>query len=117
MKFEIPLYNGTVVFFNDPEKFQKALVMCGGPGDVIEVGTLGMCAPMVNEKTGERAYLLGVFDGQPRTLVHECGHLALQVAGAMNFDAGCGSGEPFCYLLDAVFGKTEPYLKKNKKRG
>ena len=100
--FRIPLYGGRVIAYRDRAKHAEAVMACGGAKDDDET-CRGVCFPAEND-AGHRLYVLGWFDGEPPTLVHECGHIAMFIVNHAGMDPRDSSGEAYCYILDFVFG-------------
>ncbi|BAN92360.1 hypothetical protein X534_gp49 [Ralstonia phage RSB3] len=48
-------------------------------------------------------WVLGWFDGNPATLVHECVHVALWLLADVGIDPQAERGEPMAYLVDSMF--------------
>jgi len=103
--FHIPLYNGQVMVFTRRKAFITALRALKVPEDDDEDSCLGMCVPCKNDM-GTRLYVMGWFDREASTLVHECGHLAFFVTESAGMDARDSCGEAFCYILDHVFSQA-----------
>lgn len=100
--FVVPMYGGRVIAYRDRRRYQSAVRACYGPEDEDMATCRGMCFPAQNE-AGARLYVVGWFDGELPTLVHECGHLAVFVLGHAGIDPKDSAGEPLCYVLDYVF--------------
>ena len=101
MKFEIPVYGGTLYLYADKVKYIKAAEALGEPaGDI----SLWLGAEKYYEfDNGSRLYTVGWFDGQMGTLFHEISHVALDVFDIAGIDPICGNGEPFSYLMSAIY--------------
>lgn len=67
-------------------------------------GNQGMTMVMGARGTRERTYL--IFANNKVTLVHELGHVILDVFDHIGADPRSGNGEAFCYLLDYAFGQV-----------
>lgn len=96
-QFEIPLYGGTVMLFKTPKAFEQAVAYLKVPRDE-ELVLAGTFMPLENDE-GEALFLIGWFDGNRSTLVHEAGHLAIFVCKRVGIDPNDSAGEAFCYLL------------------
>jgi hypothetical protein len=100
----VPLYDGRIILYTNRAKFLEALRAVDGPEDD-DMGTVkGMCLPTKNEE-GARLYIVGWFDGELPTLVHEVCHVTLFVLGNAGIEPRDSQGEPMCYLLDYIFGQ------------
>lgn len=54
---------------------------------------------------GGRIYIIGVFDGQLQTLVHECSHVMFFILDYVGVEIERGAAnETFCYGIDKLFG-------------
>jgi hypothetical protein len=98
---DLPIYGGHVYFYDDPILFGEACRQYDLDEEV-EEGTLGQFVVGHLEDTTP-VYLLGVFDHSSVTLVHELGHMCLNIIEHRGFSAHDGNGEPFCYLMDWLF--------------
>ncbi|ELY4865852.1 hypothetical protein ACVV7N_004111 [Cronobacter sakazakii] len=83
----------------------------------VDVGSLnslaGTCRHYQNEDTNENLYLIGVFNGDIATLVHECAHATFYCC----HDVGVvieahKANETYCYLLDRMFSHFLPHIKQ-----
>lgn len=67
-----------------------------------------------NADSQENLYLLGVFNGDVATLVHECGHLAFYVCRDTGVTVNTNAAnETYCYLLDKLFSAFIPHIKQD----
>jgi hypothetical protein len=107
----VPLYTGVVDFYTDREQFEQAMSFYeDAEVEPVGMGYSGMTTGYNNVDTGQRRYLFGVFDGRLRTAVHEMSHVALMVMKDVGIDPSSNNGEPFCYLLDAMWAHFEKVL-------
>lgn len=106
MKFPIPIYGGEVWVFKTKSEFLEAQEELGDDAEIIE-NSLGdsWVVPSL-DSPNEWIYLVGVYDKELGTLVHELSHTALNIVANSNFLAHDGNGEPFSYLLNYLFDKT-----------
>ena len=107
MKTEIPVYGGYIHFFNDFQKFNAHYKKTNK--DEVE-DALGWTVEY-RGKDGKLNIMVGVFDGDPQTLVHECIHAGLVVFESRHIDPTAESGEPFAYFVDCLFGMFSKHLK------
>jgi hypothetical protein len=64
------------------------------------------------DEGGKRLYAVGVFNGCPGVLAHECAHVALDLFQRLGMNPTESGGEPFCYLLQEMilgFSKKGKY--------
>ncbi|MGV3876931.1 hypothetical protein ACV8SQ_04045 [Citrobacter freundii] len=74
----------------------------------------GMCRQFVNDETGENLYLVGVFDNNVATLVHECAHATFYCCNDVGVTVDTGSAnETYCYLLDRMVTAFLPHIKQD----
>lgn len=76
-------------------------------------GMSGLAQTFHDEDTGQLLYLLGVFDGNVATLVHECSHVAFYVCRDTGVPTEASlSSETYCYLQERIFSAFLPHLKQ-----
>lgn len=109
MKTPIPVYGGTIHFFTDFAKFNAHHKKVNK--DEVE-HALGWTSEYKGAD-GSSNIMIGVFDGDPQTLVHECIHVGLNVFERCNIDPSAESGEPFAYLVDCLFGMFVNKLERS----
>jgi hypothetical protein len=109
---DIPIYGGRIEFYNDPIQFGEACHRFN-MDEEIEEGILGQYVLCQLEDTTP-VYLLGVFDHSLKTLVHELGHMCLDIIKHRGFSAHDGNGEPFCYLMDWLFDHFHKEVASSK---
>lgn len=104
-EFGVPLYFGHVYIFDSKEKLRQAEeYLTKKPADL--PSSLG-CAKHLESTKGEHLFLVGVFNGETSTLVHELAHITffiLSTAGVPLEEKG--TNEAYCYLLDALFDRS-----------
>lgn len=59
--------------------------------------------------------VVGVFDGSTSTLIHELGHVAINVFYYVGMDVNLHTAEAFSYLLDSLYSQASSHL--NNKEG
>nr|DAO40942.1 MAG TPA: SprT-like family protein [Caudoviricetes sp.] len=112
-RYFVPLFNTANIYLartrNEWVQAEKALGVDAGQLSF----TLGRCRHYQNESTGENMYLIGVFDNNIATLVHECAHATFycchDVGVVVETDK---ANETYCYLLDRMFSHFLPYIKE-----
>lgn len=73
---------------------------------------VGACQQYQNTDTGENLYLIGVFNGEAATLVHECAHATFYCCRDVGVVVDTGAAnETYCYLLDRMFSHFLPFIK------
>lgn len=114
-RFLIPLFHSANVYLClSREEWNQACACLGvPPGDI---GVLqGAATCFRNEAHGENLYLVGVFNHDAGTLVHECAHVTFytcrDVGVLINPDE---ANETYCYLLDRMFSHFLPYITAEK---
>lgn len=109
--FTVPLFNSANVYLAvTREQFKQADAFLGG-----SVGykpfNVGLASNYENEDTGERIYLIGVFDDHLTTLVHECAHVCFYVCDDVGVTTTPGdANETYCYMLDRMFSHFAPVV-------
>jgi len=114
VKFEVPIYGGTVRAFSDKNELIKAYNKLSArekqsSDSFPDVECSGMVFPTIS-KDGSLDFLVGVFDNDITTLVHECGHLAIFVFEQIRCEITGDTSEPFCYLLEYLVRQCKPLL-------
>jgi hypothetical protein len=114
VKFEVPIYGGTVQAFSDKNELIKTYnklssIEKQNSSPFPEVDCSGMVFPTLS-KDGVLNFLVGVFDNDMLTLVHECGHLAIFICGQTMLEITQDTSEPFCYLLEYLVRRCKPLL-------
>ena len=115
IKVTLQPYGSVVYFFNNEPEMRRVLKR---RGEELAESLRGItyqfqAGPGPKDK---RHYMIGVFDGNAATLVHECGHLTLDECVYRGFSPETAQGEPFCYLIDYLFGQLLPHIKGKKNR-
>jgi hypothetical protein len=68
-----------------------------------------------NESHGENLYLIGIFNGDIATLVHECAHVTFYTCRDVGVSIDPDeANETYCYLLDRMFSHFLPYINADK---
>lgn len=65
---------------------------------VDELPCNGCFTNLVSEKNGSHAFIMGWFNGEYSTLVHECVHATFAVLHAVGIECSAGDNEAFAYL-------------------
>lgn len=109
VKFVVPLYGETVKLFSDRKEFTKACEKVPEAERTAVEECRGMVQP-ITASDGSIIYLVGVFDKDPITLVHECAHVAIFIAEHIGWDINVDTSEPFCYLLEELVKRSQIVL-------
>lgn len=116
--FTIPLFQSANVYLAvTREQYQHADKFLGGSGDERPFN-LGLARNYENTDTGERCYLIGVFDKQIATLVHECAHVCFYVCSDVGVTTKPeDANETYCYMLDRMFSHFLPFINEPTAEG
>jgi len=116
--FTIPLFQSAHVYLAvTMEEYQHADKFLGGSGDE-KPFNLGIASNYENAETGERVYLIGVFDKQISTLVHECAHVCFYACADVGVTTRPeDANETYCYMLDRMFSHFLPFIHESKTEG
>lgn len=109
---EVPLFGGRVCMTTSRAEYEAAARYLGDcDDDLLHAihNALGLTACFRN-RDGDALHIVGVFDGMPRTLVHELAHVTFDVLDRVGEDTGRGPRETFCYLQDFLFEEFEEPL-------
>jgi hypothetical protein len=110
VSFEIPIYGGTVTLFSDKEEFtaeRDKLAL----EEKITIDDYSGIVQQISSSKGRLDYLVGVFDKDPLTVVHECSHLAILICASTSWSISEETSEPFCYLLEDLVRKSQVILE------
>lgn len=67
-----------------------------------------------SEYLRQGVHLVGVFNGKVSTLVHELGHVTINILEWCGVPINSECSEAFCYLQDHLFSKCRPIVKRNR---
>lgn len=111
--FHVPLYGGIVYFCTSREDYAQVYDYMTNSRDGQEFADscLG-CVSSLSAPDGAAAYLVGVFDTDLNTFVHELGHLAIDVLDRAGCPIDSRTSEAFCYLIGTLAGQFEPQWLK-----
>lgn len=114
-RYLIPLFHSAHIYLCvTKEQWQQALNCLGEPPQNLSYGN-GRTMHFCDDETGENMYLVGVFNGLPSTLVHECAHATFYVCNDVGIDIDTGQrNETYCYLLDRMFSHFLPHIQKEQ---
>lgn len=107
VEFDIPIYGGTVSLFTNREEFNKEYEKIPEDDRLQVAECMGVVHP-IND--GGLRFLMGVFDKDHLTLVHECTHLAIFICENTGWSINTITAEPFCYLLEELVKRGQEGL-------
>ncbi len=112
-RFLVPLFNCANVYLcRSKEEWIQAEESIGLPPADLSA-SVGRCRQFVNDATGENLYLIGVFDNNLATLVHECAHATFYCCSDVGVTVKTDEpNETYCYLLDRMFRYFMPHFKQ-----
>lgn len=98
------MFGGTVYYYTDLAKFRKAMKRKIGddPGEA--------SGWTIADDSGN--FYVGVFDGNPATVVHESVHIAMTILERVGIEPYEANGEPVAYLVDHLFAQLMKVHKK-----
>ena len=103
---QIPLYGGGLCVVKTKKDYQTARFAITGETDDDDrphKSDEGL-TECLTAKDGRITYLIGVFAGGSRTLVHELGHATFMILKNCGVNYTSGNHESYCYLLDTLYG-------------
>ncbi|MDU5780751.1 MAG: hypothetical protein E6Z83_08065 [Pantoea sp.] len=112
-RFFVPLFHCANIYLcrSKDEWIQAESSIGLPPADLI--GSAGRCREFVNDVSGERLYLIGVFDDSLATLVHECAHATFYCCNDVGVTVKTDQpNETYCYLLDRMFNHFQHHIKQ-----
>jgi len=105
--YHVPLYNQSVIVASTPKRYNKVLKLLGMEPRPAFGGGI---AQMTSNGT-DTFFLIGVFDGQDSTLVHEVGHIAFFILDLVGVPVvSGGTNEAYCYLLGDLYRNVAELL-------
>lgn len=109
IKFEVPIYGGLVRVVDTPEDYLEAIE----DEDNEDGDNPSDCHGITKMRHTDSGveWTVGVFDNDLFTLIHECGHLAIYIAGHTGWAINEETGEPLAYLLETLAKLAMPILK------
>lgn len=112
-RFFIPLFHTANIYLcRSKEEWLAAELALGVPLSDVSFNN-GRCRHFSDDETGENLYLVGVFDGNISTLVHECAHATFYCCNdvGVTIDTGAAN-ETYCYLIDRMVSEFLPHMKQ-----
>jgi hypothetical protein len=98
-KFRIPVYGSTVYAYRDQARFKGACDALNVEWAPEPVDGMTLQADGSN---GSTVFLVGWFNNDNSTLIHEMGHLAIFILVRAGIDPKDSNGETLCYLLGTL---------------
>lgn len=104
------IFNSRVYLYVDREKHKQASAFLGAEN---VLPCVGMSQPFQNEKDGGHVVIIGWFDNDVSTLIHEIAHTTFFILDGANVKITPDNHEVFCYLQDYLFEHlwTDPNTK------
>ncbi len=104
--FRVPLYGGRVLVCFTRDAFQDALEKFGEAPDAHLKEYSGVLQETFEgKKTHRRVWLLGWFDKDVGTLIHELAHTTFRVLRHADVGISQTNDEAYAYLQDALYTK------------
>ena len=102
---QIPMYGGGLCVVKSRKEYRAARqAIVGDTEEDDSHRTDEGVTECLTAKDGRMTYLVGVFAGGRRTLVHELGHVTFMVLKNCGVNYTSGNHESYCYLLDTLYG-------------
>jgi hypothetical protein len=104
VEFDVPVYGGRCYLYRTHARYAAARRYLGHAINLTGTPPLGSFVH-TQSRDGSVVYLVGWFDTDADTLVHEATHLCLAAFTTIDVDPRDSGGEPFCYFLESVLRK------------
>lgn len=104
------IFNSIVYVYKDREKHKKAVEFLGQKEHTPGVG---VTQAFQNELDGAHVVVIGWFDGELSTFIHELSHATFFVLEGAGVKIAPDNHEVFCYLQDYLFEKL--WIEPNSK--
>ncbi|QHJ84919.1 MAG: hypothetical protein [Bacteriophage sp.] len=113
--FNIPLFDfGKIYLVTTHEDWIKLCASFGCDDDVTSCDNAAGASLQITNNDSE-AFLIGVFDGDLSTLVHEAAHTTFKILAAVNVSTDANEkNETFCYMIDTIFAKFLQYVQNRE---
>lgn len=115
-RFFVPLFHSANVYLcRSKEEWTQACDHLKVPSGGIEM-LGGVCQQYSNAETNENLYLIGVFNNDIGTLVHECAHATFYCCSDVGVTVKTDqANETYCYLLDRMVSHFLPHIQNQQK--
>lgn len=113
--FPVPVYSGCVVLCLTRDGYNKVHKLVDGDEYKHIDSCMGVSARL-SDKTGRSVYLVGVFDGGHKTLVHELAHTTFSILSHSSVTISARHDEAFAYLIDSLYGACADAMKRIRRR-
>jgi hypothetical protein len=108
--FTVPIYSGTVCVYTSREEYSAAWKEL--EGDAVEdVDEMDGVSSRHSDKKKSSVYLIGVFDGDEGTLVHELVHTVFEMLSHAGIPISKRNDEVFAYLMAALYREALQAMK------
>lgn len=111
IKLKVSNYPCEVWLTDDPKAFERKYFKMTD-----KVCVVGQARGMAGYSEGRQNTLVGVFDGDTSTLVHELAHAVFNVMHYIGQPVNAEHSEVFCYLQDSLFSQANAWLNKKARR-
>lgn len=119
---KLQMFDSTVVLVRSCDEWNQAVsYLLGKPINALEPKQIahpekysGLQNYYTKSDRKGTIFLVGIFDGKRRTLLHELDHAVFDICSYYGIPARDGEANEFhCYLLEYLFSEFEPFLSKN----
>lgn len=100
-QFNVPLFGDLVTICHDKAEWDDRR-MALNP-DAEPWGPCAGAVSTVTQPNGQTEYLVGVFDGDPSTLIHELTHASLFIVQRHGIEPAGDNGEVLCRVMEALW--------------
>lgn len=109
----VPLYGGRVVLVTSHKKWGECVIHLSKTKMRPTGAGAHQCFSKTTKKGFDEVHMVGVFDGQVSTLIHELSHCAFSICDGVGIPVREGeSNEAYCYLIESMFLTFVKALKK-----
>ncbi len=112
-KMKVPLFHcGTIYFCRNTTEFEYFFNVVDA--EMPNTRTLnGLSSNYTNTKTGERIFLIALFNNSISTLAHEISHIAFNICDVVGVEVTeKKANETFCYLVGNIMDFALKHLEK-----
>jgi hypothetical protein len=101
-KIDVSIYGMVIYLTSSKKQFSECVKWVNVEKKRLYCG----CSMHIENQKGHSFILIGVFNNELSTLVHECSHASFQILKWAEVDANEGSNEAFCYLNGYIFDQA-----------